>query len=77
MTSLHAIFGGLGLFEIGVLALLGVLLFGRKIPDFVRFCRKGLKGELDSEQQSSFLLGLLLCGVSLVAAFCITVIGPK
>jgi len=78
MTSLHAILGGLGAQDVAILLILGVLLFGRKLPDFVRFWRKGLKGELDSEEQSSFFLGLLLlAGVLLIVAFCFTAIGPR
>ena len=50
MTSLFAIFG-LGPMEIVVIVVLGVLLFGRKLPDMGRYLgksitefRKGMKG---------------------------------
>jgi sec-independent protein translocase protein TatA len=51
MNTLFAFFGGLGGAEIVVLLVLGVLLFGRKLPDVGRYLgksivefKKGVKG---------------------------------
>lgn len=40
--SIFAIFGGLGTAEILILLVLGVLLFGRKLPEVGRYLGKGI-----------------------------------
>ena len=42
MTSLFAFFGSLGTQEMLVLLILGVLLFGRKLPEVGRYLGKGI-----------------------------------
>jgi sec-independent protein translocase protein TatA len=42
MTSLFAFLGGLGAGEILVLAIIGVLLFGKRLPEVGRYLGKGI-----------------------------------
>ena len=42
MAPLFGIFGGLGMQEILILSILGVLLFGRKLPEVGRYLGKGI-----------------------------------
>jgi hypothetical protein len=67
VNPLIALFGGLRAPEIIILVTLGVLLFARK-PDCCRLFAKGLKGELNSEEQSSLFVGLLIL-VGAIASF--------
>ncbi len=60
MTPLFAFLGGLGTGEIIVLLIIGVLLFGRKLPDVGRYLgkgivefKKGIKGIEDDVEGSS------------------------
>jgi hypothetical protein len=77
-NQLLAMFDGWATPGIIILFVLGVLLFGRKLPDAVRFFGKGLTGELDSEEQSNFFASLLLlAAIMLVFAFCVTAITSR
>jgi sec-independent protein translocase protein TatA len=60
MSSLFAFFGGLGTGEIMLLVILGVLLFGRRLPDVGRYLgktivefKKGVKG-LEDDVDAGF-----------------------
>jgi hypothetical protein len=69
MNPLFALFQGLGPAEISILALLGVFLFGRKLPDICGYLgklRMGLEGELDSADQSTVIFGLVMVIVCLL-----------
>jgi len=54
-TTLFAIFGGLGPWEIAIILILGILLFGRKLPEIGKYLgksivefKKGMKGLEDN-----------------------------
>jgi hypothetical protein len=74
VNQLFAIFDGLGPPEIIILVLLGVLLFGGKLPEMCRSLgklKKGLEGDLDAEEQSLVVFSLLLVIVCLLVVFCL------
>jgi hypothetical protein len=74
VIPLFAIFGGLGAQEILILAFLVVLLFGRDMARCLGKLRMGLEGELDSEDQSSVVSGLLLVIVCLLVILLILLV---